>query len=320
MRTWTAGLLALPLATALAVSALISDPESSAAEIFNPVARAGLVASTSLVLGLNLIPSLPGAPYPPPAIARRIRTWGTAASAGGLACALLVLATSVTKIDPRGLTPDSLISYVTTFTSGKALVGAAALTLSYIVVEAVRGPEKSGPPGTLGIMIALAAMVPTSLSGHVAHATYEFADVMVLGMIAHVFGAMCWVGGLAAIGVVGARDGDYLRKILPGFSVVAGVSSIAVLASGLLDGALVLISQPAGFAVLFQENYGRVLLAKTVALGLLLILGGRMRFVVITRIGEGRTASPLRWVLLELALMGVVFGLASVLSTNPPTG
>ncbi len=317
-RTGAGLILGLAPASALVVTIFIANGSPEFVGVVKPAARAGLVAATSLLLGVNMVTALADVGAFTATISVRLRRAAVSSAVVAAACAGALLLSSVAEADPTGLSLDAVARFVGAFTVGKALAAATALSGVYLVVEAVRGPRAVAPPGALGVMIALGAMIPVSLSGHAAHASYQWADLMVVGMLLHVFAAMSWVGGLGALAIAGRVDVDFLRRMLPAFSWVAAASCSVVLATGVLDGVVVLASQPAGFLSSLGGTYGLLLLAKFILLIVLLGLGARMRFSVVASIQQGLHPRAGRWMMTELALMAVVFGLAATLSINPP--
>jgi putative copper resistance protein D len=133
--------------------------------------------------------------------------------------------------------------------------------------------------------------------------------VAVTTVALHVAAASLWVGGLGAILVLLGRRRRLLQTVLPRFSTLAGFCLATVTVSGVLTAQVRLGS----WAALFLTAYGSLVIAKTVALGLLGVLGLLTR----RRMATGRMP-VLRWAGAEVALMAVTLGLAAALSQAAP--
>jgi copper transport protein len=135
----------------------------------------------------------------------------------------------------------------------------------------------------------------------------------------HIVGATAWVGGLIAVltcvaamrRVEGA--GALVRRLIGRFGRFGLVASMAVLLSGVMQGALELGS----WTALVGTLYGQLILIKVGMLALMLALAGlnELQARYTTEPGLGVR----RGVRVELALGVVVFGVAAVLSGTPPS-
>ncbi len=149
-------------------------------------------------------------------------------------------------------------------------------------------------------------------------------------MAIHLFAVSVWVGGLAALVVLGGMAWRALppadRRPLVGqlvrrFSRL-GVGAVAVVvATGVLNAVLDL----GAVSDLWRVRYGQVILAKVVLLGLALALAARHRWVVPRRLAgdAGDTADVAvagfgRSAVLELAALLAAVGLASALVALVP--
>jgi copper transport protein len=135
----------------------------------------------------------------------------------------------------------------------------------------------------------------------------------------HIVGACAWVGGLVALAAFlptlrGGADSDISpRRLVARFGRLALVAAALVLLSGVLQGAL----EVGSLAGLATTLYGQLLLIKVGLLTLMLLLAGMNEWRVRT------TATPVRGfsrgVSVELTLGVLVFAVAALLSSTPPT-
>jgi putative copper resistance protein D len=71
------------------------------------------------------------------------------------------------------------------------------------------------------------------------------------------------------------------------------------------------------YVALFTTGYGWILIAKLVCAGGAAALGGYTRFRLLPGIAARRRTAVLTWATLEIAILGIAFGLASVLVRAP---
>ena len=89
-------------------------------------------------------------------------------------------------------------------------------------------------------------------------------------------------------------------------------------ASGMFNGLMELIITPSvGLAGLVTTQYGQILIGKAVCLVVLAVIGAQMRFRLLPRIARQEPTALLTWVIFEVAVMGVAYGLGVVLSRAP---
>lgn len=162
-------------------------------------------------------------------------------------------------------------------------------------------------------LVALLGVVILSLTGHAAgSASHEDA---VNGLAVHLVGVVLWVGGLLGLLVLRPRLGADLGVSVARFSVVATWAFALVAFSGVLQ-AWIRIGSLSG---LFTA-YGAVVVAKSVLLLVLGVLGYRQRGVLAGRLAEnpsdGRAFA--RLAVGEVVLMGFATGLAAVLARSIP--
>ena len=140
----------------------------------------------------------------------------------------------------------------------------------------------------------------------------------------HLTALSLWIGGLATLlfGVLPRRRPDELRTVVPGYSTLALLCVLSVVASGTVMAWQLL----GGVSALVDTTYGHVLLAKLCALAVIMAaawcsktwVAHRLDFAVVLR-GESATVRPFVYsVAAETALVLLVLTLASFLVTANP--
>ena len=108
--------------------------------------------------------------------------------------------------------------------------------------------------------VLAAALIPWALGGHTTQAGQ---DIAASSLIVHVLAAGAWIGGLAIM-VLHVR-GELLTAVLPRFSTLALWCWISIGVSGVITGWL----RVGQVSDLWTSGYGRLLLVKLLALGVL---------------------------------------------------
>lgn len=193
---------------------------------------------------------------------------------------------------------------------------AALLVLVFLVVSRRPRPLLAATAALLAL-----GLVPTvSVAGHAAAAGgLELASDLV-----HATAAAIWVGGLAvvAFSLVAMPRGERWQlatRTVPRFSALALVSVVALLAAGIVSGYL----EVRAWNGLWETTYGRLLLGKAGALGVLVGFGAyyRLRAIPRLRLGDAWASSRrpfVRAVSAELVVMAVAVGLTAALVAEPP--
>jgi copper transport protein len=177
--------------------------------------------------------------------------------------------------------PDTLDTHSRTFDTVHSVRAFLLVALAAVLVAAL----SFGPRGSRRRTMALraAAVVLTVVlvatwppAGHSAATGYPLAT---LGLnLFHMLAMVVWLGGLVGL-VLGSGEAtqrEAIGRALPRFSTVALVSvSVLVVSGGLLAWAEV-----GGVAALTSTEYGRVLLAKTGGVAVLVALGNVARLWV----------------------------------------
>ena len=154
-------------------------------------------------------------------------------------------------------------------------------------------------------------LLPLLLTGHSGNGDEHLAAV--LGLTVHDAAAASWLGGLLALGVH-VRSVEVLAQALPRYSRVALGCFVVVGGSGAVMGWVALTSP----AELMTTSYGRLLLAKVAALGVLGSLGHLHRRRSLAGVAAGRRRAFLSLAAVELVVMVATAGLAVGLSRTPP--
>jgi copper resistance protein D len=288
-----------------------------------PVARVLFDLAAVATVGLNLLPFLVGLNRPKAAEqvlagARRAAAFSALALA---VCALVALVLQTAEVQPEqdggGISPESVVDYVTTVSAGKALVFVAAVAVISFALSiwAVRAGD--AVPAELRAAVALFALLPLPVTGHATN--WRWQDYAMISMELHVLGAAVWTGGLGAVVVVLAANRTLLATALPRFSVLATVCLGVVAVTGLFNALVELGSVPGRslFANLFGTGYGVLVILKLVCFGLLAALGANIRWRLLPGIVRHQRTALVTWVAVELAVMGAAFGFAVVLTRTP---
>ncbi|QZN85562.1 cytochrome c oxidase assembly protein [Cellulomonas sp. C5510] len=202
--------------------------------------------------------------------------------------------------------------FVTQFELGRVLLFVAVVAA---VVTALALMTTS-PLGAAGIsVLVLTALWQAAQTGHAAGAASH--DLATSSMFLHLVGAALWIGTLVALSPLAHRLGADLAPAVARFSVVAGWSLTAVAVSGVVNSVVRL-----GTWSDLGTRYGLLLLVKVALFGVLGLIGLAHRRRVVSRLA-GDQRAPAAWlfwrlVLVELAVMGAVSGVAVALGASPP--
>ncbi|MDO4918201.1 cytochrome c oxidase assembly protein [Kocuria sp.] len=222
---------------------------------------------------------------------------------------------------------QELLHYVTGIGTGQSqavivMVAAAVTTLVF------------GVRALLGLLCTLAlsfvALVALALSGHAAGGADHMGAVNSLGL--HLLGVCLWVGGILVLVWVGpllsrestvvSRRGatthtePLLAVVLRRYSVVALGCYALVLLSGIINAAVRI-----GSSEQLMSSYGLLALSKLVLTLLLALAGFAHRQWLIPGVADGsrsRTATLWRVIVVEVAVMGLLMGIATALSRTAP--
>ena len=160
---------------------------------------------------------------------------------------------------------------------------------------------------------SLLTLVPLALTGHSAAGGSH--DLATNSLLIHLTAGAMWVGGLLALLAHGMRRGAHTDLAARRFSAVALGCFIAMLVSGIIN-ALVRI-EPAD---LVSTSYGRLVIAKAVALAVLGAFGWRQRRAAVAALQNdpGARGPLIRLATAEALVFGATFGIAVGLGRTPP--
>ncbi|MFW0790142.1 cytochrome c oxidase assembly protein [Gordonia sp. CPCC 205333] len=165
------------------------------------------------------------------------------------------------------------------------------------------------------LLLASASLLPVALAGHSSAGGDH--DLGTNSLILHIGGAAIWMGGLFAVAAYAFAGGHWRALAVRRFSRVAFWCIIVVGVSGVVNA---LIRVPIGD--LFSDLYGRIILAKVVALVVLGALGAWHRRRTISSLDSDDTDPRrelfVRFALVESLVFAVTFGIAAGLSKTPP--
>lgn len=160
---------------------------------------------------------------------------------------------------------------------------------------------------------ALLGLMPLAFSGHSSAGGNH--DVATNSLVLHLVGASLWAGGLFALLAHARRKGAYTDVAARRFSAVATVCFVVVAISGVIN-SLVRVS----LSDLLSTTYGRLIVAKIVALILLGVFGWLQRRRALPDLAAD-PHSPrtlIRFAGGEIIIFAATFGLAVGLGRTPP--
>lgn len=283
---------------------------------------AGALTLGALVLAVGILPR--HAPKPtdrhatPPAglgdaYPRALLVAGVAAAAWTvLSLATLVLTYANVAGLPLGAPTfgQEIGDYVSSFDLGRAQLEVVVIAAVVAVLALVVGTPTGAAWATVLVVVALWQQGQT---GHAAGTASH--DVATSALFLHLVGAAVWIGALGALAVLARRLGGDVGPAAARYSVVAGWCLAAVGASGLVNAVI----RVGGFDGL-ATRYGVLVLVKALLLVVLGALGLAHRRAAIPRLTAADGAGWLFWrlVLVELAVMGAVSGVAVALASSAP--
>lgn len=279
-----------------------------------PVARALIDLAASAMVGLALVPVLlSDAPGPR---ATSVGRGPALANVVVVLAALTALPLEVADLWPgRGVGFTLLGNYLRTEQTGQALLATAVLGLCCLVTNLISAHRGGAIPPELRLIAAGTVLLPLPLTGHGEHSLYH--GLIMLTREAHVIAAATWTGGLFAIATVLCAHRTRLAIALPRYSVVATVALLVVGGTGVVDAVVEFTATSSvGLGVRLHSTYAGIVVAKIVCLIVLAALGGRIRLRLLPSIAAGRRTALLGWASAELAVMGLAYGLAAVLSRS----
>ncbi|GFG75282.1 cytochrome c oxidase assembly protein [Mycobacterium botniense] len=239
---------------------------------------------------------------------------GTVASGVWAVCAALLVPLTISDVSGQPLANHlnpariwSLASLINIAAAWRwtALLAAAVAVASLPVLR-----WSWTPPLLIGSLITL---VPLGLTGHSSAGGSH--DLATNSLLIHLVAAGLWAGGLLALLVHALHRGEHADLAARRFSAIALWCFVAMGLSGVVN-ALVRVRP----AELLTTSYGRLIIAKFVALCVLGVLGWRQRRsgVAALQADPSSRGALMRLGLIESAVFALTFGIAVGLSRTPP--
>ncbi|RSM60263.1 copper resistance protein CopD [Kibdelosporangium aridum] len=307
--------------TITATTALPGLPEADAVVRYGiPVVRVLLDMAAVVTVGLSLLPLLIGFDRPKLAEAvlagtRRV-TVASALTWAVTALVALVLQTAELRLS-QSVTLTAIWDYIRTVGAGKALVAVFlfAMLCAFLAAWTVRKGESV--PAELRAAAALFTLLPLPVTGHATD--WSWHDITMVSMELHVLAAVTWTGGLGAVVVLLAANRTLLAHALPRFSKLATACIVVSAVTGLFNGIAELVLTPGSslWRDLFGTGYGVLVLLKITCVVLLGLLGANIRWRLLPGILRHKRTALVTWATAELAIMGLAFGFAVVLTRAP---
>jgi len=279
----------------LAATGLPGLPQAPAwVEWALPLSRYARDLSSMLVLGLVVVGLLM-------ASWDRARIWALTWS--GLWLAVLCVQYLLTLADVRAQGLSDVAGGALSDLTGDAIgwsFSLQALAIVFSIVLLATWRSRLGSIVTAAV-VALGCAAPAAIS-HAGHSHIAAS----ISIAVHIVAVSLWVGGLATVLVIAVMTQS--TSALPRFSTMALWCVVVVAETGLLNASLLV---PTPWAFLGSE-YGSLVLAKAVLLGLLVCWGWRQRRSL------GSTASLARFAGLEFIVMGTAIAASIVLARLGP--
>lgn len=241
---------------------------------------------------------------------------GTVASGVWAVCAALLVPLTISDVSGRAVVdigPARIWSLAGLIATASAWRWTAILA-AVITVASLSVLRWSWTPVLLAASVL--TLIPLGLTGHSSAGGSH--DLATNGLLIHLVAASLWAGGLLALLAHALRGGAHTGLAARRFSSIALWCWVAMALSGLVN-ALVRV-QPGD---LLSTGYGRLVVAKFVALCLLGGVGWRQRRVSVAALQADPSpprarAALARLALIEAALFGLTFGIAVGLSRTAP--
>lgn len=311
-----AGIGALSLADALSATGL-PDPGPVTTLGLPFVRAAGEIAAVlavgSFLFAAFLVP--PQASGVLDADGYRALRIGTVASGAWAVCAALLIPLTISDVSGHRLadldpgTIWSLSGLVNTASAWRwTAILAAVVTLASLSVL-----RWSWTP--VLVAASLVTLVPLGLTGHSSAGGSH--DLATNSLLIHLVAASLWAGGLLALLAHALRHGDHTGLAARRFSTVALWCWVAMALSGSVNALVRVLPSD-----LLTTGYGRLVVAKFIALCTLGVLGWRQRRSAVAALQAASPAGArralVRLALIEAAVFGLTFGIAVGLGRTPP--
>ena len=190
---------------------------------------------------------------------------------------------------------------------------AQAVLAAVAAVVAATARTRTQALAAVGVVALAAAAIPWW-----GHAGTDELPVVALGSaFAHIIAATAWVGGLVVLITLLRRQSASLSLTANKFSRLAGWAFAAVLFTGVVNAALHI----GNVSNLWETSWGRLVLGKLIAIGVIGWFGWRNRNVLLPRLDTGGPAAAAafrRFAWGEVAVMFAAFALAAGLASGIP--
>jgi cytochrome c oxidase assembly factor CtaG/putative copper export protein len=239
---------------------------------------------------------------------------GTVATGTWAVCAALLVPLTISDVSGQPITAHlnpgaiwSLASLINIATAWRltALLAAAVMLASLPVLRWSWTP--------LLLVASLGTLIPLGLTGHSSAGGSH--DLATNSLLIHLVAASLWAGGLLALLAHVIRGGHHADLAARRFSSIALWCFVAMAVSGIVNALVRVLPSD-----LLTTDYGRLVLAKFVALCLLGAAGWHQRRSGVAALQadpSSRTALT-RLALIEAVILGVTFGIAVGLGRTPP--
>jgi cytochrome c oxidase assembly factor CtaG/putative copper export protein len=239
---------------------------------------------------------------------------GTVAAGAWAVCAALLVPLTISDVSGQPITAHlnpatiwSVASLINTATAWRltALLAAAVMLASLPVLRWSWTP--------LLLVGSLVTLIPLGLTGHSSAGGSH--DLATNSLLIHLVAVSLWAGGLLALLAHVIRGGQHADLAARRFSIIALWCFVAMALSGIVNALVRVLPSD-----LLTTDYGRLVLAKFVALCLLGVAGWRQRRsgVAALQADPSSRAALTRLALIEALIFGVTFGIAVGLGRTPP--
>jgi cytochrome c oxidase assembly factor CtaG/putative copper export protein len=310
-----AGIAALSVAAALTATGL-PDP-GPVTTLGLPFVRAAgeiaaVVAVGEFLLAAFLVPPQPGGVLDVDGY-RAVRT-GTVAAGAWAVCAALLVPLTISDVSGQPITahlnPATLWSVASLINVATAWRWTALLA-GVVMLGSLPVLRWSSTP--LLVVGSLVTLIPLGLTGHSSAGGSH--DLATNSLLIHLVAASLWAGGLLALLAHVIRGGQHADLAARRFSTIALWCFAAMALSGIINALVRVLPSD-----LLSTDYGRLVLAKFVALCLLGVAGWRQRRSGVAALqADPSSRGPLlRLTLIEALIFGLTFGIAVGLGRTPP--
>ncbi|HTZ14301.1 MAG TPA: cytochrome c oxidase assembly protein [Mycobacterium sp.] len=239
---------------------------------------------------------------------------GAVATGTWAVCAALLVPLTISDVSGKPITASlnpatlwSLASLINIASAWRltALLAAAVMLVSLPVLR------WSWTPSLL--VASLATLIPLGLTGHSSAGGSH--DLATNSLLIHLVAASLWAGGLLALLAHVIRGGQHADLAARRFSSIALWCFVAMAVSGVVNALVRVLPSD-----LLTTAYGRLVLAKFIALCLLGVIGWRQRRsgVAALQADSSSRSALTRLGLIEALIFGLTFGIAVGLGRTPP--